>query len=176
MAHEIYYEGKCNTGFPGGSAVKECLPMQETQHTGLTPGSGRFPGGGNGTPLPYSCLENPIGQRSLVGYSPWAHKESDMTEQLTHIKEWPASVGGPRPFRKEQKAPLQPLKSSMWRVVQLRDQGQQLGNSITQLENPPTTQGSGVASIWHLGTWAGSLKDHIFNCWGFWTQLIWFFT
>ena len=27
-----------------------------------------------------SCLENPHGQRSLVGYSPWSHKESDMTE------------------------------------------------------------------------------------------------
>ena len=127
-------------------------------------------------PTPIFLPGESHGQRSLVGYSPWAHKESDMTEQLTHIKEWPASVGGPRPFRKEQKAPLQPLKSSMWRVVQLCDQGQQLGNSITQLENPPTTQGSGVASIWHLGTWAGSLKDHIFNCWGFWTQLIWFFT
>ena len=24
------------------------------------PGSGRFPGGGNGTPLQYSCLENPL--------------------------------------------------------------------------------------------------------------------
>ena len=28
----------------------------------------------------YSCLENPHGQRSLVGYSPWGCKESDMTE------------------------------------------------------------------------------------------------
>ena len=35
------------------------------------PGSGRFPGGGNGNPLQYSCLENPHGQRSLAGYSPW---------------------------------------------------------------------------------------------------------
>ena len=25
------------------------------------------------------------GQRSLVGYSPWGCKESDMTERLTHI-------------------------------------------------------------------------------------------
>ena len=25
-------------------------------------------------------------QRSLVGYSPWDHKEPDMTEQLTHTK------------------------------------------------------------------------------------------
>ena len=42
-------------------------------------------GEGNGTPLQYSCLENPHEQRSLVGYSPWHHKESDTTEQLTHI-------------------------------------------------------------------------------------------
>ena len=47
------------------------------------PGLGRFPGGGNGNPLQYSCLENPHGQRGLVGYSPWGHKESDMTESLS---------------------------------------------------------------------------------------------
>ena len=28
-------------------------------------------------------LEKPHGQRSLVGYSPWGHKESDMTERLS---------------------------------------------------------------------------------------------
>ena len=49
----------------------------------LIPGLGRFPGGGHGNPLQYSCLENPHGQRSLAGYSPWGCKESDMTEQLT---------------------------------------------------------------------------------------------
>ena len=26
------------------------------------------------------------GQRRLASYSPWGHKESDMTEQLTHIE------------------------------------------------------------------------------------------
>ena len=36
-------------------------------------------------PLRYSCLENPHGQRSLVGYSPWGHKQSYMTEQLTQL-------------------------------------------------------------------------------------------
>ena len=35
---------------------------------------------GNGNPLQYSCLEKSHGQRSLVGYSPWGRKESDMTE------------------------------------------------------------------------------------------------
>ena len=49
---------------------------------GSVPGSGKFPGGGNGNPLQYSCLENPHGQRSLAGYSPWrlqrvGHDRSD---------------------------------------------------------------------------------------------------
>ena len=30
----------------------------------------------------HSCLENPHGQRSLAGYCPWDHKESDMTEAI----------------------------------------------------------------------------------------------
>ena len=37
------------------------------------------PGGGNGSLLQYSCLDNPHGQRSLAGYSPWGHKESVTT-------------------------------------------------------------------------------------------------
>ena len=36
-----------------------------------------------GYPLRYSCLENPHGHRSLAGYSPWSHKESDTTEVTT---------------------------------------------------------------------------------------------
>ena len=48
---------------------------------GSIPGLGRSPGGGHGNPLQYSCLENPHGQRSLAGYNPWGHKESDTTEQ-----------------------------------------------------------------------------------------------
>ena len=42
------------------------------------------PGEGHGNPLPYSFLENPHGQRSLVGYSPQDHKESDTTEVTEH--------------------------------------------------------------------------------------------
>ena len=38
---------------------------------GSIPGLGRSPGGGHGNPLQYSCLENPHGQRCLMGYSPW---------------------------------------------------------------------------------------------------------
>ena len=47
---------------------------------GSIPGSGRSPEGGHGNPLQNSCLESPHGQRSLVGYSPWGHRESDTAE------------------------------------------------------------------------------------------------
>ena len=68
--------------------VKNLPARQETQEIqGSIPGSGRFPGEGHGNPPQYSCLENPHGQRSLVGYSPWGCKESDMTEQVSTVEE-----------------------------------------------------------------------------------------
>ena len=36
-------------------------------------------------PTQYSCLGNSHGQKSLAGYIPWGHKESDMTEQLSTV-------------------------------------------------------------------------------------------
>ena len=32
----------------------------DVREAGLTPGSGRSPGGGHGNPLQYSCLQNPM--------------------------------------------------------------------------------------------------------------------
>ena len=54
--------------------------VDDTREVSLIPGSGRSSGVGNGTPLQYSCLKNLHGQRSLVGYSPWGCRGSDMTE------------------------------------------------------------------------------------------------
>ena len=50
---------------------------------GLIPGLGKSPGGQHSNPLQYFSLENPHGQRSLMGYSPWGSKELDATEQLS---------------------------------------------------------------------------------------------
>ena len=61
-------------GFPGGSDGKESTC--NVGDVGLIPGLGRSPGGGPGNPLQFSGLENLHGQRSLVGCSPWGHKES----------------------------------------------------------------------------------------------------
>ena len=67
-------------GFPGGLGSKESA--SNVKELGLIPGLGQSPGGGHGNPLQYSYLENPHGQRSLEGYSPWGHKELNMIEQL----------------------------------------------------------------------------------------------
>ena len=77
-------------GFPGGSESKESAC--NVGDLGSVPGLRRSNGGGHGNPLQYSCLENPHGQRSLLGYRPWGCKELDMTEwQRTHLmfKLWP---------------------------------------------------------------------------------------
>ena len=54
-------------GFPGGSDDEFTCNVGDL---GLIPGLGRSPGEGYGNPLQYSCLEDPHGQRSLVGHSP----------------------------------------------------------------------------------------------------------
>ena len=63
-------------GFPGGSEVK--ASAWNVGDPGSIPGSRRALGKGNGNLLQYSCSSH--GGRSLVGYSPWGRKESDMTE------------------------------------------------------------------------------------------------
>ena len=45
-------------GFPGGSDGK--ASAYNAGDPGSIPGSGRSPGEGNGNPLQYACLENPM--------------------------------------------------------------------------------------------------------------------
>ena len=61
-------------GFPGGTDGKESACS--TKDPGSIPGSGRCPGEGNGNPLQYSCLMNPMDRGAW-----WAIvQESDTTE------------------------------------------------------------------------------------------------
>ena len=46
------------------------LPALQERDLGSIPGLGRSPGEGNGNPLQYSCLVNPMDGRRLVGYRP----------------------------------------------------------------------------------------------------------
>ena len=63
--------------FPSGSGSKE--PAHNAGEPGSIPGPGRSPGEGNGNPLQYSCLENPMGRGA---WRATVHEiaESDMTE------------------------------------------------------------------------------------------------
>ena len=62
-------------GFPGGSDGKESAC--NVGDLGSIIELGRSPGGRHDNQLQYSCLENPHGQKNLVSYSPWGHKELD---------------------------------------------------------------------------------------------------
>ena len=73
--HRASLCGREAQGFP--SVVKN--PPADTGDWGSIPGSGRSPGEGNGTPLQYSCLENPM-DRGAWQASPWGRKESYMTQ------------------------------------------------------------------------------------------------
>jgi len=62
LAYVISFNSPHNPSrFPGGSVVKN-LPAKagDTEDVGSIPGLGRSPGAGNGNPLQYSCLENPM--------------------------------------------------------------------------------------------------------------------
>ena len=83
FTHWVFLVLLLNINWPynGGSDSKESTCS--AGDLGLIPGLGRSPRGGHGIPLQYSCLENPRGQRSLVGYNPWGHKELDTSEWLS---------------------------------------------------------------------------------------------
>ena len=55
---------------------------------GSIPGLGKSPGEENGSPLQYSCQENPIGGGAWWGHSPRGHKESDTAKRL-HLLTFP---------------------------------------------------------------------------------------
>ena len=64
-------------GFPSGSLVKN-LPAN-AGNTGAIPGSGRYPEEGNGNPLHYFCLENPIDRGAWWATVHGITRESDPT-------------------------------------------------------------------------------------------------
>ena len=61
---------------------------------GLIPGLGRYPGGGHGKPLQYSCLENPMDRGAW-----WAtvHRVTNSQTQLSNLSLWLGTVAHPAP-------------------------------------------------------------------------------
>ena len=72
--------------FPGGTVVKNPpASTGDTRDAGSIPGSGRSPGVGNGNPLQYSCLGNPMdgGVRQST-----VHGAAKSQMQLNTITNW----------------------------------------------------------------------------------------
>ena len=73
----------CLLHFPGDSGVKNPpAKAGAAKDAGLIPGLGRSPGKGNGNPIQYSCLENPMDRGTWWATVYGVTKELDMTEQL----------------------------------------------------------------------------------------------
>ena len=82
LSKSLQFTLACFRGFPGGANGREpTCQCRKHKRLRFNPGSRRFPGGGHGNPL--QILES-HGQRSLVGYNPQGHKESDTTEVTQH--------------------------------------------------------------------------------------------
>ena len=76
-AFRLFHLYSFQWNFAGGSDGK--VSTYNAGDLGSIPGSGRYPGEGNGNPCQYSCLERSHGWRS---YSPWDHKELNITGWL----------------------------------------------------------------------------------------------
>ena len=83
-------------GFAAALVLRNHLPMQETEETGLTPGSERSPGGGHGNPLQYSCLENPMdrgaSQATVHSIAEFTLKRFHTHSHHTHTHDRPTAI------------------------------------------------------------------------------------
>ena len=70
--------------FPGGSEGK--ASAYNAGDPGLIPGSGRYPGEGNGDPLQYSCLEN------LTDRGAWWATIHGVAKRRTRLGDWMKGV------------------------------------------------------------------------------------
>ena len=77
---DIYWT--LSMGFPGGSEDK--ASAFNAGDPGLIPGSGRSPGEGNGNPLQYSCLENPLDRGAWWATVHWVTKSRTRLSDFTH--------------------------------------------------------------------------------------------
>ena len=75
-----------DVGLPSGSAIKNPPAMQETMRHGFNPWVRKIPWRRTWQPTPVFLPGESHGQRSLVGYSPWGCKESDMAEATVHMR------------------------------------------------------------------------------------------
>ena len=82
------FEQRLKRDFLGGSVVKTPFSNAgDTADAGSVPGLGRSPGGGNGNPLLYSCLESPMGSAAWWATVHGVAKSRPQLSGRAHFKE-----------------------------------------------------------------------------------------
>ena len=80
---------QCNGAYQVALLVKNpSASARDARDMGPIPGSGRSPGGGHGSPLPYSCLENPMDRGA------WQATVNGVTQSRTRLKRLSSSSSG----------------------------------------------------------------------------------
>ena len=92
--------GACGKEPTGGACGKEpTCQCRRCKRRGFDPGSGKSPGGGHGSPLQYSCLQNPMDR------GPWWATVHGVTKSQTHLKQLSMYAGYAREsFYSDEKA------------------------------------------------------------------------
>ena len=79
--HVLWTQARVMAGFPGGASGKEsACDAGDVMRCGFDPWVGKISWRRKWHPTPVFLPGESQGQRSLVGYSPWGRKESDVTE------------------------------------------------------------------------------------------------
>ena len=76
---------RCRRGIPSSSVIRIRLQCRRHRRCRFDPWIGKIPWRRKWQPTPVFLPGEFHGQRSLVGYGPWGHKESDTTEQVNTV-------------------------------------------------------------------------------------------
>ena len=118
VIHSTYTEHLLFTkGFPDGSVVESICKCRRCWRPGFNPGVGKIPWSRKCQLAPVFLPEKFQGQKSLAGYHPWGHDESDTTERLsTHTL---CSRRSARSQDAVTKKEVKPMEKMDWPVIKL---------------------------------------------------------
>ena len=131
-------------GFPGGSEVK--ASACNAGDLGSIPGLGRSPGEGNGNPLQYSCLKNP-----MDGGTWWAtvHGVAKSRTRLKRLSSSSSSASGEEPVQETSETWVRSLGQEDPLEEEMATHSNILAWSLSEREEPGGLQSTGSQRVRH---------------------------
>ena len=111
LTHRVWDQIAQYKGFPSASVVKNPpADAGDARDVCSIPGSGRPPGEGNGNPLQYSCLGNPLDRGAWLG----PQKESETTQWLNSNSAFQCQLFCFRDLKQEDWLFWAPFSTAKW--------------------------------------------------------------